>query len=393
MNLHHHFGGRLPDRQDVSELLERIARGSRPARLSCTADPVVLYGAGELGQMARAWCRQHQVDVLGVVDARADRWKTDPRWFGLRVWAPEEVPDAVRRRNRLLLCISTLPLSGLQAALRSQGWAQQQPFYDFVEASPRRQSLNNGWMADPPEGEGLHLARHVLQAWCDDVSRAHHLQFLSWRCLREEWSFESAPVHIDQRYAIPEFVAGWREGERLLDAGAHHGQVLSRFVAGRPGLLAQAWAVEPDRNNREQLRLWMDTLDPDVRRRMEVHALALARRDGSRYFMPGQGYASRLWSDGSEQVPARAIDGLGWSPSFIKLHLEGGEWRALQGAVNTLRRCQPLLTLTVYHRRDGLYHIAHWLMRLLPDYEWRFRLHGWIGTAAVIYGTPPQRQA
>ena len=29
----------------------------------------------------------------------------------------------------------------------------------------------------------------VLARWDDDVSRAHHLQFLAWRRLREEWIF------------------------------------------------------------------------------------------------------------------------------------------------------------------------------------------------------------
>jgi hypothetical protein len=166
---------------------------------------------------------------------------------------------------------------------------------------------------------------------------------------------------------------------------------LQRFLAERPDGLAQAWAVEPDSANRAVLQSWANALPPSLRERIELHDFALARRSGHRRFVAGQGYASRIWGAGDEMVAVRAIDDLAWQPSFIKLHLEGGEWRALQGAVRTLTSCRPLLALTVYHRRDGLYPLAHWLMRLLPDHQWRFRLHGWLGTAAVIYGVPPGR--
>ena len=385
------FNSGLPDTRQAFELLARAAATPAAARPAAPTGPVVLYGAGELGQMALDWCRQQEVTVLAAVDANADRWREHPAWSGISLWTPETVPAALRQEHPLLLCLSTLPLQGIVERLQAQGWHDLRTFYDFVDAWPRRQSLNNGWHAAMPEGQSLAQTREVLSLWHDDVSRAHHLQFLAWRCLREEWQFADAPVHVDQRYAIPEFVDAWRPGERLLDAGAHHGQLIARHASARPGELAHVWAVEPDAVNRQALETWCANASPELRSRIEVHDFALGRRAGHRSFVAQQGYASRLWGRGPQRVPVRALDDLPWDPSFIKLHLEGGEWRALQGGANMLRACAPLITLTVYHRRDGLHHTAHWLMQLLPDYQWRFRLHGWIGTAAVIYGIPPHR--
>lgn len=385
------FKDGLPDARQAMELLAQACATPAPSRTIADPGPVMLYGAGELGQMALAWCRQQGVTVLAVVDAKAERWRDHPAWSGITLWTPSEVPADLRQHRPLLLCLSTLPLSGIVEGLHAQGWRDLSTFYDFVDAWPRRQSLNNGWHAAVPQGLSLVQTQEVLSRWHDDVSRAHHLQFIAWRCLREEWQFTEAPVHVDQRYAIPEFVAAWRPGERLLDAGAHHGQLIARYASTRPGDLAQVWAVEPDAANRQALESWCAGAPPELRSNIEVHDFALGRRSGQRCFVSDQGYASRLWAQGRHLVPVRALDELPWDPTFIKLHLEGGEWRALQGGTNMLRACAPLIALTVYHRRDGLQHTAHWLMKLLPDYQWRFRLHGWIGTAAVIYGIPPHR--
>ena len=217
------FKSGLPDTRQAFELLARAAATPAAARPAARTGPVVLYGAGELGQMALDWCRQQEVTVMAAVDANADRWREHPAWSGISLWTPETVPAALRQEHPLLLCLSTLPLQGIVERLQAQGWRDLRTFYDFVDAWPRRQSLNNGWHAAMPEGQSLAQTREVLSLWHDDVSRAHHLQFLAWRCLREEWQFADAPVHVNQRYAIPEFVDAWRPGERLLDAGRRFG--------------------------------------------------------------------------------------------------------------------------------------------------------------------------
>lgn len=383
----------LPDRRQTSELLHDLRRQPSHRPLPNTAQPVVLYGAGELGQMAMDWCRQYGVAVHAVVDASAERWLGHRCWRDEPVYHPQNVPDAWRHSHRLLVCISTLPYAPLEQALKSQGWLDIQPFYDFAHAWPVRHPLNNGWHARlPREGAAAPLER-VLHNWADDHSRAHHLQFLAWRCLRQEWRFDAAPVQPEQRYFIPEMQACWRPGERLLDGGAHHGQVLDRWIKARPGWLEQAWAIEPDPDNHALLARWWSDLPEAQRPRISLHDWALAKRSGRRSFVGGQGYGCRLWRSGGQRATAMPLDDLNWSPSFVKLHLEGSELLALQGAVHTLKRTRPLMALTVYHNRDGLYATADWLAQALPDYRWLFRLHGWLGTAAVIYGIPAERAA
>lgn len=47
----------------------------------------------------------------------------------------------------------------------------------------------------------------------------------------------------------------------------------------------------------------------------------------------------------SESVPVMTLDSLGFNPSFVKIDVQGGELRVLEGAVDTIRRCKPLFLL------------------------------------------------
>jgi FkbM family methyltransferase len=232
----------------------------------------------------------------------------------------------------------------------------------------------------------------VLSRWDDDVSRAHHLQFLAWRRLREEWTFAAAPLPDCSRFFIPEVTGVLRADEVLLDGGAHHGSVTQAFDTQTGGSFRRIVAIEPDPTNRASLEAatqsWLPN-DP----RVTVLDCALGEREGEAPFHDGLGYASQLSDTGSMRVAVRTLDALGIAPSFIKLHLEGAELPALKGARQTLLSNRPIVAATVYHNADGTWRTPLWLMQTLSDYRFLFRAHSWCGTGAVIYAIPNERGA
>jgi FkbM family methyltransferase len=196
--------------------------------------------------------------------------------------------------------------------------------------------------------------------------------------------FERAPISTD-RYFIPEVAAGLNDRETLLDGGAHHGSVSLAFAVliGSPRVIA----VEPDAVNRAVLGERLRELP-----RLAVLDCALAAHDGTAAFSEGYGFASKLSGFGQAQVSARSIDSLDVEPTFIKLHLEGGELNALRGARETLRAQRPIVAATVYHNADGIWRTADWLMRELDDYRFLFRNHCWCAAGAVVYAIPRERR-
>lgn len=380
----------LPDAARAAALLDELAV------VPCAFSPVAadrrlaLYGAGNLGRLAREFLTAVGHDFAVVIDRNAQQLAKEPYWSGVRLVHPDDVPERDKRGLRLAISIVTSPYVLLERLLREQGFADVVPFYDLAESFRAVHPLSNGWFADPLTSLDRAKTAEILARWDDPASRAHHLQFLAWRRLREEWTFAGAPVSTGDRFFIPEVAAALHGEEFLLDAGAHHGNVVEAFLTQTKGAFRQIAAVEPDPGNQAVLKGKLRALlQHDTR--VAVYDCALADRDGEALFHEGIGYASQLSPTGGKTVTTRRLDSLGVSPTLIKLHLEGAELAALRGARQTLIECRPIVAATVYHNDDGIWRTALWLMQTLPHYSFLFRLHSWCGTGAVIYAIPNER--
>ena len=380
----------LPGPDQAPALLAEIATGPCPFAPASAGEPLALYGAGNLGRLARDYLKTVGHEIVMAIDRNAGQMAKDPAWSGVQLLHPDEVSDAAKTDIQLAVSLVTAPFVPLEQSLSARGFKDIVPFYDLAEGFRHVHPLSNGWFAPPLTAQDRDNTVKVLALWHDDVSRAGHLQFLAWRRLREEWTFESAPVPDGSRFFIPEVARVLRRNEILLDAGAHHGGVTDAFVRQTKGAFRQIIAVEPDPFNRARLRENLQSWLPDDPR-VVIYDCALAEDDGEAPFHDGLDYASQLSDTGRMRVTTRPLDALGLSPSFIKLHLEGAELAALKGARQTLLSNRPVVAATVYHNADGIWRTPLWLMDTLPNYRFLFRAHSWCGTGAVVYAIPNER--
>lgn len=350
-----------------------------------------LYGAGNLGRLARSHCDFVGQAVAGVVDRNADAHRGAPEWAGLPVHHPDEVAGSIKSAALLAVSIVTVPFVPLRDQLLAEGWGDVVPFYDVAEGFRRLHPLSNGWFASPLGPAALADAGDVLNGFADDLSRAHYLRFAAWRLAREEWDIPAAPVTTGDRFFIPEILGALRPGERILDGGAHHGELVPRFFEASGGAMERLWAVEPDPGSLSQMKAASESWPVDLRSRVTILDAVLSDRPGPVRFHPGLGYASQIAPTGDLKRDATTIDTLGLEPTIVKLHLEGGELDALKGARQTIARHRPILMATVYHDAAGLIATPLFLMRTLENYAVVFRSHGFCGTGAVLYAIPKER--
>jgi FkbM family methyltransferase len=380
----------MPDPDAASRLLSEITGGFCAFSPVPMDRPVALYGAGDLGRLAREFLTNVGHDFVMAIDRNAEALAQAPAWYGVRVIHPDAVSEPARQEIRLAISVVTAPYVPLERALKERGFADIVPFYDLAESFRHRHPLSNGWFAPRLTAQERAKTDTVLARWDDGRSRAHHLQFLAWRRLREEWTFDAAPVRGDNRFLIPEVAAILRDDEILLDAGAHHGNLVNAFIGHTNRTFRQIVAVEPDAKNRtrlqENLRAWRL-----AGARVTILTCALSDSDGEALFHPGLDYASQLSPTGTTLVTTRKLDSLGLTPTFVKLHLEGAELAALRGSRQTLLATRPIVATTVYHNTDGIWETPLWLMDTLPDYRFLLRVHSWCGTGAVIYAIPKER--
>jgi len=353
--------------------------------------PLILYGAGELGKMAKEYFKRLTIPFLYVVDANPERRREDPAWKGVSILKPEAVSEGHRAGCLLAICVATSSYTSVAPPLEKQGWRDIVPFYDIAEAYTDQCPLSNGWFTGTLNNDDLQGVQYAIEHWADEISRAHYLQFIAWHSLRQEWIFDGAPVTTGDRYFISEVLAALHEKEVFLDGGAHHGEISQRFMDIVHHKFKKIYAVEPDQRNVEVLRNNFCGGKTVASQDMEVVECAIGKQSGRAKFCHGLGYASQFSPVAQETVSVRTLDEMDIPATFIKLHLEGWEYEALQGAIHTLNKRRPILTATTYHKRNGLWQIPILLMKNLQDYIFLLRLHSWMGTGCVMYAIPQER--
>lgn len=381
----------LPGTIEARSLFHDIANHDHVCTIRKADKPLVLYGAGNLGKMAKAYFDRLKIPFLYVVDTNAEQHRGSTTWKGISVVTPQDVPKDDYAKCLLIICIATVSYTEVTAPLAKQGWQDIVPFYDVTEAYIDRCPLSNGWFTGPLDDEDMAGIEYVLDHWADDISRAHHLQFMAWHELRWELIFDGAPVTTGDRFFIPEVVSLLHEKEIFLDGGAHHGEVSLRFMNIMNNQFSRVCTIEPDRNNVKVLRAKFSGVHVLAPKTIEVFECALGKKAGSAKFFHSLDYASQFSSMTEEVASVCTLDELDIPATFIKMHLEGWEYEALQGGMRMLKKYRPILAITTYHKRNGLWQLPVLLMKNLGEYVFVFRLHSWMGTGGVLYAIPRER--
>ena len=186
--------GYLPSPDSAASLLAELATAPCPYSPVLADMPLALYGAGNMGRFARDFLKTVGHDFVMAIDRNAQQLAKEPCWSGVRLLHPDDVPERDKRGLRLAISIVTAPYVPLERLLREQGFADVVPFYDLAESFRAVHPLSNGWFADPLTSLDRAKTAEVLARWDDPASRSHHLQFLAWRRLREEWTLSL--IHI-----------------------------------------------------------------------------------------------------------------------------------------------------------------------------------------------------
>jgi FkbM family methyltransferase len=383
-----------PDVTTAAQLIQTIAAQNVQHAPRTIDKPLVLYGAGNLGKLAKAYLDFCGIPVICVIDAQAHLARVNSFWAGVNITYPDASSEATKKTSLIAVCIATSPYGPIHRQLEEQGWSDIVPFYDIAEAYQDKHPLANGWFAGNLTHGDVSAMQEVAAGWDDDISRAHQIQFFAWRRLREEWVFPEAPVTTNDRYFVPEVYGILHDRESFLDLGAHSGDVSTRFAKVVRGTFHSIAAIEPDPNNLKNLKnTFSQAFDSSQRKRITILDHVLDEHPGVCRYCDGLDYASQISLLGSRQTPVNSLDELDLEPSFIKLHLEGKELAVLKGGTETINRFRPIIAATAYHNQQGLWELPLWLINNLRNYRFLLRLHGWCGTGLVIYAIPQERYA
>lgn len=378
---------KLPDNSSASALLQEIFSREPAQSQRDNAHEVVLYGAGDLGRLALDFLVYVGVKVEFALD-RAAR-NGDLLEGAIPVYRPEQSPSL---EDRLVLVTTvSVPYSEITEQLEKLGLNRVLPFYDYALQFSDRHPLNNGWFSGLLTIEDQRNITKVMGEFEDARSRAAYLQFLAWRVLREDWVFDDAIVFNGDRFFIDPIKEILSDEECFLDVGAYDGRAFLHFLNITKEKFNSALLIEPDEKNFFSLQQTVEKLPQEIMQKITLLKGGVSYTSGKFPFAQGFGFASRLWDIKQNEVEVFKLDDVEFQASFVKMHIEGGEYNALKGGLTQIKALRPILAITVYHNRDGLWKTPLLLQANLSEFIFYFRLHSWCGTGAVIYGIPKER--
>ena len=108
-------------------------------------------------------------------------------------------------------------------------------------------------------------------------------------------------------------------------------------------------------------------------------------------FASGYDEASVISDEGVATIQCVSLDEAipNFSPTLIKMDIEGAEMEALHGAESIIRKYKPGLAISVYHTASHIWEIPLFIKRLTPDtYRYYLRAHAYNSFEVILYAIP-----
>ena len=190
---------------------------------------------------------------------------------------------------------------------------------------------------------------------------------------------ESENIYFDSSVMSPNMLDAQKY---FVDAGCYDGNDTQNYFDFIQDSHALVYAIEPDKKNYLRCRDRLSKYENTV-----VENLGIADEENVVNFDQTNTSSSKFCEMGEDSVRIRTIDSifLNKEVGMIKMDIEGYEEKAILGAAETIKRCHPILALSIYHKQSDIWKLPSLLLELNPDYKFYLR-HYTVGvTDTVIY--------
>ena len=172
----------------------------------------------------------------------------------------------------------------------------------------------------------------------------------------------------------------------FVDCGAYNGDTLEAFI--KSCICKKYYAFEADPQNFDQL---LQKINNNHLNMVKPYQLAVYKQKEVLKFKATGNACGMLSSEGTISVPADSIDNIiddETCVGYIKMDIEGGEIAALYGANQIIQRDNPILGISIYHRKTDLWKIPVLIHHMNPNYKLYVRHHTLMMVDTVCYALP-----
>jgi FkbM family methyltransferase len=311
-------------------------------------------------------------NVVGVID---DYSEASTDWLGVPVVKSGEFDrDAV-----VINCVSSISPVDVKRNLQAKGHRHVLNLSDLIFG--REPFLSLPWFV---KEERLEIREHcdwyqtLFAKLADDESRRTLIDITRFRLTANPEHMTGYTVRLSDQY-FEDFMC--YDQEVFVDAGGFDGDTTEEFITRYPNYRG-VFLFEPSSKNMLAAKKRLSG-----RGAIAFKEMGLSDVRETLLFDSDSGSASSVVESGSTAVIAVTLDEElgGEAITFIKMDLEGWEFKALRGAEMIIRQRKPKLAIAVYHSAGDFRKIPQYLLSLQPSYQIYLRHYtqGWSET--VMY--------
>ena len=352
------------------------------------SQPILLYGAGNLGKKLHACLVQNGIQPLGFIDRNAER---------CTVPTPVFLPDAGELRPYRDAVVILAGLFGrtqdaaIRKTLQKIGFTHIYALHEIDwNAIESRTFLSHMFIgsydpADLPRDE--QQIRAAYELFSTEEERDFFLAALTAYHAHDVTRFP-LPLSLEGQYLAAD-VPEQMDYRRLIDCGAYDGDTLRSILQSGREIEAYA-AFEPQGDLCAGIQTY-------IRERTEIREASILPLGVSdcyeqlRFTETTDGRsAAKADPAGAAVLPCAPLDGVlrGFRSTMIKMDIEGMEPRALAGAAEMIRQHRPQLSICVYHDISHLWSIPLQIKELYEGYRLYIRTYQFMGLETVVYAVP-----
>ena len=343
---------------------------------------LLIYGAGKKGQQIANIISQKGYSLLGFIDI-------DPKATSLFDFPVKRITEWKKELDfkniTLIIGIHNHHVSVAKIAkdLSAYSFARIMTPFEIHRFFPDSFE-DHYWLTSCAHYAELFASMPILASLLSDPISQHLFESLIQFRLTGNYAVLPEPDAGIQY--LPQDIPSWQTPMNFVDCGAYTGDTIHDFFEA--GIdLKSIIAFEPDHKNFIQLTNFVESLPP------KPLTLCIPSGVGNKTeikYINAEGAASRISTEEGIPIPVISLDDIlgNFSPTLIKMDIEGNELDALHGAEKNLKRHRPNLAISIYHKPEDIWEIPNYLDSLNLGYQFFLRCHGHNSFDLVLYAIP-----
>ncbi len=174
------------------------------------------------------------------------------------------------------------------------------------------------------------------------------------------------------------------ENEVFVDGGCYDGRTIAQFVKWCGGNYKKIYSFEPDPANYE---LVLARMKKTPLENVDIINKGLWSESTSISFAGNGDQGSRIDASGGCTIETSSIDEIARDDkvTFIKLDVEGAEYKALEGARRTIEKYHPKMAISIYHKPEDIFELPELILSMNGEYRFWLRHYQLSPNETILY--------